>query len=279
MTTARRLILALTDGLRPEAITPSVMPTLHTLAAAHTRAADARTIRPSVTVASLASLATGVTPDAHRLVQPGLDFLPRLTRLRPVARELARHDIPADVVTAELPLAALPLAWALTHAAGARRLFPAGRRARDTATAASWLFDEADAGLVFVYLPDCDEAGHAHGWMSPSYLRAASEVDAALGILSTRIEEALLVVVADHGGGAVIRTEHHHPHPVNERIPLVLAGPGVAREHCLEGPVSLLDVSATILWWFGVPIPDCYEGRPLLEAFAPALAALEVERQ
>jgi arylsulfatase A-like enzyme len=58
---------------------------------------------------------------------------------------------------------------------------------------------------------------------------------------------------------------------VNERIPLILAGPGVAREHRLEGPVSLLDVSATVLWWFGAPVPDNYEGRPLLEAFAPVL--------
>lgn len=275
MRTTRRLILVLTDGLRPEAITPSVMPTLQALAAAYTSATDARTIRPSVTVAALASLATGVNPEAHRLVQPGLDFLPRLARLRPVARELARHDIAADVVTAELPLGARPLAWALTQAAGARRLLPAGKRARDSATAARWLFDEADAGLVFVYLSDCDEAGHAHGWMSPEYFGAASEIDAALGILSTRIDDALLVVVADHGGGGVIRTEHHHPHPVNERIPLVLAGPGVAREHHLTGPVSLLDVSATILWWLGVPVPDCYEGRPLLEAFAPALMPME----
>jgi hypothetical protein len=269
--TKRTLILALTDGLRPEAITPAIMPTLHALANAHTAASEARTIRPSVTVAALASLATGVVPDTHRLAQPGLDFLPRLSRLRPVARELGRHGISTDVVTAELPLAALPLAWALTQAAGARRLFPAGRRARDTATAADWLAGEDDAGLVFVYLPDCDEAGHAHGWMSPPYLRAAGELDAALAVLAARAEDALLIVVADHGGGAVIRTEHHHPHPVNERIPLVLAGPGVAREHRLEGPVSLLDVSATVLWWFGVPVPDCYEGRPLLEAFAPAL--------
>jgi arylsulfatase A-like enzyme len=122
-----------------------------------------------------------------------------------------------------------------------------------------------------VYLPDCDEAGHAHGWMSAPYLEAAAELDAAIGRLSARVEDALLIIVADHGGGGVLATEHHHPHPVNERIPLVLAGPGVAREHRLEGPVSLLDVSATVLWWFGVPVPDSYEGRPLLEAFAPTL--------
>lgn len=269
--TTRKLILALTDGLRPEAVTPAVMPNLHALAAGHATAAEARTVRPSVTVAALASLATGVSPDTHRLVRPGLDFLPRLTRLRPVARELARHHIPADVVTAELPISATPLAWALSQTAGARRLFPAGRRARDTVTAAGWLLDEADTGLVFVYMPDCDDAGHASGWMSAPYLQAATELDAAIAVLARYIDDALLIVVADRGGGAVIRNEHHHPHPTNERIPLVLAGPGVAREHRLEGPVSLLDVSATVLWWFGVPVPDCYEGRPLLEAFAPAL--------
>ena len=271
--TARRLILVLTDGLRPEAITPTVMPSLHGLSQAYTVAAEARTVRPSATVAALASLATGVAPDSHRLVQPGLGFLPRVARLRPVARELARCGVAADVVTAELPMVTVPVTWALASAAGVRRLLPAGRRARETAAAADWLVSEPGTGLVFVYLPDCDEAGHAHGWMSAPYLEAAAELDAAIGRLSARVEDALLVIVADHGGGGVLATEHHHPHPVNERIPLVLAGPGVAREHRLEGPVSLLDVSATVLWWFGVPVPDSYEGRPLLEAFAPMLMA------
>jgi len=267
----RRLILALTDGLRPDAITPAIMPSLHGLAQEFTTAAEARTVRPSATVAALASLATGVAPDSQRLVQPGLGFLPRVSRLRPVARELARCGVAVDVVTAELPSAALPVVWALASAAGVRRLLPAGRRARDTATVAARLVSEPGAGLVFVYLPDCDVAGHDHGWMSAAYLDAAREVDAAVGRLAANVDEALLVVVADHGGGGVIATEHHHPHPVNERIPLVLAGPSVAREHRLEGPISLLDVSATALWWFGAAVPECYEGRPLLEAFAPVL--------
>lgn len=271
-----RLILALTDGLRPDVITPTLMPSLHALAAAHTSAVAARTVRPSATVAALASLATGVAPETHRLVQPGLDFLPRISRLRPVARELARHGVPTDVVTAELPLASLPVAWALASAAGVRRLLPAGRRARDTAAAARWLADEDGSGLIFVYLPECDDAGHEAGWMSDRYLAAAAELDAGVGALSQHVDDALLVVVADHGGGGVLATEHHHPHPVNEHIPLVLAGPGVAREHRLDGPVSILDLSATVLWWFGVPVPDCYEGRPLLEAFAPELATQEV---
>jgi hypothetical protein len=272
----RRLILALTDGLRPDAITPTVMPSLHALTGAYTSAAAAHTVRPSATVAALASLATGVAPDTHRLIQPGLDFLPRIGRLRPVARELARHGVPADVVTAELPLTSLPVVWALASAAGVRRLLPAGRRARDTAAAADyWLTGEDGSSLVFVYLPDCDTVGHEAGWMSDRYLAAAAELDAGVGVLSKHVEDALLIVVADHGGGGVLATEHHHPHPVNEHIPLVMAGPGVAREHRLEGPISILDLSATVLWWFGAPIPDCYEGRPLLEAFAPELVPQE----
>jgi len=106
--------------------------------------------------------------------------------------------------------------------------------------------------------------------MSGPYLEAAAEVDAAIGRLSTCADDALLIVMADHGGGGVEPTEHHHAHPVNGHVPLVLAGPGVARCHRLEGAVSLLDVCPTILWWFGVPIPAGYEGRLLTDAFASA---------
>ena len=64
--------------------------------------------------------------------------------------------------------------------------------------------------------------------------------------------------------------------PVNDHVPLILAGPGVTRRHRLTRTITLLDVPATVLWWFGVPVPDCYEGRPLAEAFvhAPRPAAV-----
>ena len=146
-------------------------------------------MRPSATVAALASLATGVAPDIHRLVQPGLGFLPRVSRLRPVARELARRGVPADVVTAELPRRRCRWPGPSPRRPACARLLPAGRRARDTAAAADWLVSEPGTGLVFVYLPDCDEAGHAHGWMSARYLEAAAEVDAAIGLLSAQVEE------------------------------------------------------------------------------------------
>jgi hypothetical protein len=248
------------------------MPSLDALGEAFTRASDARTIRPSTTVAALASLATGIGPRTHRLIEPGLGFLPRLRTLCPVARVLARSGIPVDVVTPDLGRAAQPVARALAATAGARRLVAAGKRARETAVKARRLLSEPDERLLFLYLPDCDRAGHAHGWMSDPYLEAAAEVDAAIGALASWTEEVTFIVTADHGGGGVHSHEHDEAHPLNDSIPLVLAGPGVARRHQLTRPVSLLDLPATILWWFGVDVPGCYEGRPITEAFQRSVA-------
>jgi hypothetical protein len=266
----RRLVIVLADGLRPDAVTPSIMPSLDALGGAFTLARQARTIRPSATVPALASLATGVSPQTHQLTEPGLAFLAGLGSLRPVARELARGGVPVDIVTEELGPLALPIAWSLTATAGVRRLIARGVRARDTAAAAHRLLTQPEERLLFLYLPDCDRAGHAHGWMSDPYLAAAAEVDAAIGTLAEWTDRAVFIVTADHGGGGVRVDDHDEPHPVNDHIPLFVAGPGVTRRHQLTRAISLLDIPATVLWWFALPVPEGYEGRPLVEAFVRA---------
>jgi predicted AlkP superfamily pyrophosphatase or phosphodiesterase len=263
----RRVVIVLADGLRPDAVSPSVMPSLDALGGVFTLALHGRTVRPSTTVAALASLATGVAPQTHRLIEPGLGFLPALSGLRPVARELQRAGIPTDVVTSDLGVAVYPVAWALASAAGVARLVTHGSNARGAALAAHRVLCRNEPRLLFLYLPDCDRAGHAHGWMSAPYLEAAAEVDAAIGTLASWTEEAVFLITADHGGGGVDPRDHDAPHPVNDHIPLVVAGRGVTRRHQLTRPVSLLDIPATVLWSFGLEVPPCYQGRPLTGAF------------
>jgi arylsulfatase A-like enzyme len=66
---------------------------------------------------------------------------------------------------------------------------------------------------------------------------------------------------------------HDEPHATNDWIPLVIAGRGVRRQRVLGEPVSLLDLPPTILWRLGVPVPPCYEGQVLRDAFLhPTLA-------
>lgn len=271
----RRVVLVLADGLRPDAITPTDMPSLDTLARQYTTALRATTVRPSRTVAALASLATGVAPATHGLIEPGLGFLKRLPSLRPLARELSRGGVPSQVIASELLPGRRTVLWALTKAAGLGRYRSAGLRAREVARATLTNVLGQDDGLTFVYLNDCDQAGHAHGWMSPQYRAAAAEIDAAIGVLADLTEHSLLIVMADHGGGGVSAHDHAEPHPANDHIPLILAGPDVTRRHQLTRHVSLLDIPPTVLWWYGLEVPVVYEGRVLTQAFTRAVEPAE----
>lgn len=266
-----RCVVVLADGLRPDAVTVSHMPTLHALGRDYTRATHAATVRPSVTVAALTSLATGVSPATHGLVEPGLGFLTRLGGLRPLAKELSRSRVPTRVAGGAPAARSRPIAWALTAFAGLEKLVLAPGEAPEIAAAALPSLD-AD-GFTFLYLPDCDRAGHARGWMSAQYMHAATRIDEAISTLLPRLKDTLLIVVADHGGGGVHPNEHDAPHPVNDRIPLVLAGPRVRRHHAITRPVSLLDVPPTILRWFGADVPPSYEGAPLTDGFVAPIPA------
>jgi hypothetical protein len=262
-----RGVVVLADGLRPDALTPALCPAITSLASAHTAAACAVTVRPSVTVAALTSLATGVSPATHRLTEPGLGFLGHLGALRAIPHELARRRLPTLVVAGAMAPRSLPLAWALCRFVGVTRLRPVRGAAPAIARTAWRLARGQPDGLTFVYLPDCDAAGHRAGWMSPPYLDAVAAVDEAVDVLRGLARDSLLVVTADHGGGGVRPDDHDLPHPVNDAIPLILAGPGVRRRHVLEAPARLLDIPPSLLWYLGVPVPAAYEGRILKEAF------------
>jgi len=265
-----RCVILLADGLRPDAVTASDTPSLHALACDYTAAAHAATVRPSTTVAAIGALATGVGPGTHRLMEPGIGALRRLANLRPVPRELARRGLPTVVVAGHVPALEVPTASALAKFAGVSRFIAVRGTARLVAASALRRLRLTPHGLVMVYVNDCDRAGHSEGWMTPPYHVAVREVDAAVASLRTAVADSLLVVLADHGGGGVAPTDHDAPHPVNDRIPLILAGPRVRRRYTIRQPVSLLDVSPTLLWWLGVEAPREYEGRVLVEAMTGA---------
>jgi Type I phosphodiesterase / nucleotide pyrophosphatase len=266
----RRVMVVLVDGLRPDVIPTGMMPSLDALSRDYTRATNARTVRPSATVAALASFATGVGPAAHGLVEPGLRFLRRLGGLTPLASALRRHQVPSVAVAGDLGRPVRPIASTLATFAGVQRLVSGGADVHTVAASARVVFEELTEGFVFVYFNDCDRAGHLSGWMSRPYLEAAARVDTAIAALTDVANDGLLIVTSDHGGGGVRRDDHDEPHPMNDWVPLTIAGPRVRRRAVLAAPISILDLPPTILWSFGAPIPDSYEGRVLHEAFVPA---------
>lgn len=274
----RKTVLIVIDGLRPDAITPGGMPILHEIFARGWRAGRALTVRPSVTVAALTSLASGVGPTRHGMTEARLLHLPRLRHLRPLPAELRRLAVETTVITPALPGAARWMAGALLRLGGVTRLIAdASAPTALFGAAAKRLTGNGRPELVVVYANDADLAGHAWGWMSPAYLRAAQAVDRGLAHILPFIDdpETLVITTADHGGGGVLPDDHDHPHPVNERIPLVLAGgrvtAGTGRE---EQAIHLLDIPPTVLHGFGGTAPRSWEGRVIHEAFSMELSTV-----
>ncbi len=271
--TLERLVLCIVDGLRPDAITPATMPALHALGARGWRA-TADTVEPSVTVAALGSLASGVAPAVHRLEEGKLPPVRSLRRLTPLPRVLRQHGRHSAIVTPHLAPPRRFLARSLLGLAGVGSFAAGGRQPCEVAETALAHFARLAPAFGVVYLNHCDVAGHRAGWMGEAYLAAAHACDAALAALAAELGDpgTGLLVVSDHGGGGVVPTDHGEPHPLNRTIPLVAAGARLAR-----GPgahAHLLDLPPTIADLLGVPVPAEWAGRPLpLRAREAAQAA------
>lgn len=271
----RRIVLIIVDGLRPDVVTPATMPLLYELMARGWQARSATTVRPSITVAALSSLASGVEPSSHGLTAPRLPSLGQLRNLRLLPQELRRLGVETTVVLPPLGPSARWIAGALLRLGGIARLrsVSAGP-ARLLEMAVAHLAGNAGPEFVVVYLNDADLAGHTWGWMSPAYLRATAVIDRALEPLDgcSGDPETLFIFTADHGGGGIHPTDHDAPHPLNHGIPLALVGGRIAPGQVGDGPVGLLDIPPTVLHGFGGTVPARYAGRVLHEAFTTELA-------
>lgn len=270
-----RVILVVLDGLRPDLITPSWLPCLHGLAMGGAHTLAGRTVEPSVTAAALASLFTGVTPEIHGIVGE-TSLRPRLGhRLTLLPRALARGGVPMVGHMRGLPWGARTVGALLAAQLGIRTTF-GGDDADGIFERALPALRARTRGVTYLHWPDADVAGHAWGWMSPHYRAAARRLDAAMAqllIASGVLDDpaAVLIALADHGGGGRRVDDHDSAHPHDVTIPIMMGG-GQVCEGQLPVGSSPLDVCATVPWLFGIAPPAEWSGRPLAEAFAPASA-------
>jgi bisphosphoglycerate-independent phosphoglycerate mutase (AlkP superfamily) len=119
--------------------------------------------------------------------------------------------------------------------------------------------------LLFVHLPQVDLIGHAKRWMSPEYLDAVRQADAAVGrIVATLPADTTVIVTADHGGHD---QGHSAGNAQDSTIPWVIAGPSTARGRQLASGIRTMDTAATAAFVLGVPLSPSVEGVPIYEAF------------
>lgn len=274
------LILFLIDGLRPDALHEAHTPAIDTLIAYGASTLTARTVTPSITLPCIASLFLGTPPSHHGITSNSWTHLNPGTSLFEIASK-ARRRTASFYNWEQLRDLARP---GFLTASGflANDTEPEGRG--DTALtelAIGYLqracSHQEPLQLTFIYLGHTDAAGHAHGWMSRSYLRAIENADACIGkvlgamegdresingaLIDRRPRCCGVIVTSDHGGH---NTKHGSECDEDMTIPLILYGhPDFAPGQEIPGPVNITDIAPTVAAWMGLTPADTWTGRSL----------------
>jgi phosphopentomutase len=124
--------------------------------------------------------------------------------------------------------------------------------------------------VLFIHFPDVDKAGHSTGWMSPGQMQTVTAADGLISQLVVALEgggylnSTLLIVTADHGGHD---TTHGSDSPEDTTIPWLAVGPGVPAGVLLTSHITTYDTAATALYALNLPIPEGWDGQPVMEIF------------
>jgi hypothetical protein len=205
-------IILLVDGLGVETLAARAGHA-RTLAAASGAKNVIESGFPTTTASALASLTTGVSPGEHGLV--GYTVLdPAHDR---IVNQLSGWDalMPPEVWQREptlfesapgLGIEPIAIGVERYRTSGFTRAVLRGARfeaAPSIAARAQRAIDELRGShrrLIYLYVPELDQAAHAHGWQSEQWTTALEATDAAVRELSAALGPRQgLIVTADHG--------------------------------------------------------------------------------
>src|SRR5262245_23675490 len=248
------------DGLRGDALSMAPVPNIIGLTRRGAFTFKAQTVYPSMTLPAHTSMLTGFVPSAHGILW--------------------------DDYNTQKGNCTVPTVFAIAHEAGLRTVLVAGkekfRHLEVTGTIDEFVITrlgdadvanqavvqtQAGFDLMFVHFPDVDIAGHAKGWMSPTYFEQLAEADVAIGRLLTALPpETTIIFSSDHGGKATV---HGSTIPEDMTIPWIVAGPRIpARGRELLRPVRTIDTAATALYVLGLHTANAATGVLVSEAFS-----------
>jgi len=284
-----RIVVVSIDTLRADHVgvygaSTAETPALDALASEGARFETAFSPAP-LTLPSHATLLTGSDPPQHGVRHNGLFRLP--AGVVPLAEHLRAHGFAT---------AAFVSAFVLDSRFGLDRGFdvyddhlgllslagagPGSRRGDRTVDAAlAWLERAPERFLLWVHLydphaPYDPPAPFSERHSGQPYDGEIAFADAQLARLRAAFAErwtvgTLWVVTADHGESLGEHREDTHSYGVydaTQRIPLIMAGPGVARGALVMGIAALADVAPTALDLAGLPPLPFASGSSLAAA-------------
>jgi hypothetical protein len=258
------VVIISVDGMRPDAIDAAVAPRMKALRARGAFSPHAQTVLNSITLISHASMTTGMTPEKHGLTWgmpyigwPGING-PTLFSVAhaagfSTAMAFGKHKLRYMILPNSVD-----------------KLFGEDTHDLEVKNEAVKMIEEGMPNVLFIHFPDTDRVGHAFGWMSDNQLFAVDYTDALIGEIVDTLEaggylpNTLLIITADHGGQG---KGHGDDSPLDRTIPWLAVGPGVPEGVILNSPINTYDTAATALYALKLPIPENWDGKPVLEIF------------
>ena len=253
-----KVILALVDGMRPDAFAQCGHPFARALTERSAWSMRAQTVFPSVTLPCHMSLFHSVDPQRHGILTN--TYVPQARPLEGRFDRLRACGKRTGFFYTWEPLRDLGRPGSLTVSTLMKLSAYPGCDARIADAAIDGLRrDEID--FLFLYRGDVDECGHKNGWMSAPYLDCVRKaLDALERVYAALPENAAFILTADHGGHARL---HGSTEPEDMTIPLLLSGPRFTPGELREAP-SIKDIPVTVAALLDVPAPDEWEGRSLI---------------
>ena len=260
----KHVVIISIDGLRPDALDLTDTPTLDQLKSKGAYSPRAQTVSLSITLPSHASMLSGMTPDKHGILW-GVPYIGWPGMNGPTLFNVA-HDagLSTAMVFGKEKLNYLVLPNSVD------KLFGANVGDTEIKEHAVEFIEAGLPNILFVHFPDTDKVGHTFGWLSSNQLQSVTFVDGLIGELVAALENGgylnstLLIITADHGGHG---QGHGDDSPEDRTIPWLAVGPGVPQGVILKSNINTYDTAATALYALDLPIPENWDGQPVLEIF------------
>jgi predicted AlkP superfamily pyrophosphatase or phosphodiesterase len=262
------------DGLSPNGIQNAKTPVFHDLMRRGAYTLHARGVIPTVSSPNWASMIMGAGPAEHGVTSN--EWAPDKFEIAPICTGdggifptifgLMRRQRPAAVMGVFHDWEG----FARLLEGKAVDVLEHGNGPDETMDMAIAFVKQRKPAFTFVHCDHVDGAGHKFGHGTPEYYAAVEKADTLTGKMLEALREAgiadqtIVLVTADHGG---VGKKHGGSTMAEIEIPWILAGPGVAAGHELRKPVRTYDTAATVASIFGLQTPECWIGRPVLEAF------------
>jgi len=252
------------DGLRPDALDLADTPILDGLRARGAYSPQAKTVSISETLPGHASMLSGMTPEKHGVLW-GMPYIGWPGMNGPTLFNVA-HDagLETGMVLGKQKLSYLVLPGSVDE------LFCADVHDTEIKDRAVEFIEAGLPGVLFIHFPDTDRVGHAFGWVSVYQLQSITFVDGLIGDILAALERGdyldstLLIITSDHGGHG---TGHGDDSAVDRTVPWLAVGPGVPPGSTPSRDINTYDTAATVLYALQLPIPEVWDGQPVLDIF------------